>query len=172
MLHFLAAEPITGRVVMSSLELGENVRFGISSRRNTSSSRFTRLLVFGSLGAFTLVVAAAFALNGAWPIAPFAGAECVALFFAYCWLRRHDEDYELITIEGDSVVVETQDGGVREQHRMSRFWAQVVVEEVASRKQRVFLRAHGREIEFGRLLSDEAKLSMARRLRSKLSALV
>jgi len=172
MLHFLAVEPIVDSFNMSSLELGENVQFGIISRRNNSSSRQVRQLVFGSLGVFTLAVATAFALVGAWPIAPFAGAECLALFFAYCWLQRHDEDYELITIEGDNVVVETRDGGKREQRRMSRFWAHVVIEEVSSRKQRVFLRAHGREIEFGRLLSDEAKLSVAKQLRSKLSALV
>ena len=157
---------------MSSLESGEAVQFGIISRRNNSSSRLVRLLVFGSLGVFTLVIAGAFTLAGAWPVAPFAGAECVALFLAYIWLQRHDEDYELITIEGDNVVVETRDGGKREEHRMSRYWAQVVVEEVSSRRQRVFLRAHGREIEFGRLLADEAKLSVAKRLRSKLSTSV
>lgn len=158
---------------MWSLESGEGVQFGIVSRRNNSSSPRTRLLVFGSLGLFTLLVAAGFALAGAWPVAPFAGIECAALFLAYLWLRRHDDDYELIMIQDNDVVVETQNGDKLERRQLSRFWAQVVVEDKrSSRGTRVFLRAHGREIEFGRLLSDEAKLTVAKRLRTKLSSLV
>ncbi len=157
---------------MPPLESGEKIQFGIESRRYNSSSPHARLLVFGSLGMFTLAIAGAFVLIGAWPVAPFAGLECMALLAAYRWLRRHDEDYELITIEGDDVIVETRNGSKRERVPMSRFWAQVVVEDLAGGKKRVFLRAHGREIEFGRLLSDEAKLSVAKRLRAKLTALV
>jgi uncharacterized membrane protein len=157
---------------MWSSESGQGVRFGIVSRRNNSSSPRARLLVFGSLGLFTLLVAAGFAFAGAWPVAPFAGIECVALFLAYCWLQRHDQDYELITIEGDDIVVEAQDGSKRERRKLSRFWAQVVIDDSKPRGKRVFLRAHGKEIEFGRLLSDEAKLSLAKRLRTKLSDLV
>jgi len=172
MVHFLAAESIMDSLNMPPLESGETVQFGIVTRRYNSSSPHVRLLVFGSLGMFTAAIAVAFALAGAWPVAPFAGLECLALFVAYRWLRRHDEDYELITIEGDDVVVETRSGSKRERLPMSRFWAQVVVEDVSGGKKRVFLRAHGREIEFGRLLSDEAKLSVAKRLRAKLTALV
>ena len=172
MVHFLAAGSIMDSLNMPPLESGEKVQFGIVSRRHNSSSPHVRLLVFGSLGMFTLAIGLAFALIGAWPIAPFAGLECLALFIAYCWLRRHDEDYELITIEGNDVIVETRNGSKRERVPMSRFWAQVVVEDVTGGRKRVFLRAHGRQIEFGRLLSDEAKLSVAKRLRAKLTALV
>jgi uncharacterized membrane protein len=172
MVHFLAAVTTMDSFNMSSLEPGENVQFGIVSRRFNSSSPHVRLLVFGSLGVFTLGIAAVFALVGAWPVAPFAGLECLALFVAYRWLQRHDEDYELITIEGDNVIVETRNGSKRERAPMSRFWARVVVEDATGGKKRVFLSAHGREIEFGRLLSDEAKLSVAKRLRAKLTALV
>ena len=157
---------------MWSFESGEGVQFGIVSRRNNSSSPRTRLLVFGSLGLFTLLVAAVFALAGAWPIAPFAGIECVALFLAYCWLRRHDEDYELITIVGDDVIVESRDGARVERRQLSRYWAQVVVDDRSGRRKRVLLRAHGRESEFGKLLCDEARMSLAKRLRTKLAGLV
>ena len=172
MVHFLAAGSMKNSLNMSPLESGEKIQFGIASRRYNSSSPHARLLVFGSLGMFTLAIAGAFVLVGAWPVAPFAGLECLALLAAYRWLRHHDEDYELITIEGDDVIVETRNGSKRERVPMSRFWAQVVIEDQAGGKKRVFLRAHGREIEFGRLLSDEAKLSVAKRLRAKLTALV
>ncbi|UCH48376.1 MAG: DUF2244 domain-containing protein [Betaproteobacteria bacterium] len=145
------------------------MQFTIVSRRNNSSSQHGRLLVFGSLGLFTLLVAAGFALAGAWPVLPFAGMECVALYLAYRWLQRHDGDYESISIEGDCVVVETRDGGKVQRHELSRYWAQVVVDESVGRRRRVFLRAHGREVEFGRLLCDDAKVGLAKRLRARLS---
>jgi uncharacterized membrane protein len=171
MLHFVAAVSARNRFDMWSFESGQQVPFEIVSRRNNSSSPRARLLVFGSLGLFTLLVAAGFALIGAWPVAPFAGIECCALYVAYSWLKRHDEDYESITFEGDDVVVETRDGTVVARNRISRFWAQVIVETCPNGRRRVLLRAHGRDIEFGRLLSDEAKLSVARRLRATLSAM-
>lgn len=157
---------------MWSVASEQGVQFEVVSRRNNSSSQRTRLLVFGSLGLVTLLVGAGFALIGAWPVAPFAGIEFVALFLAYRWLQRHDDDYELITIEGDSVVVETRDGREVMRRELSRYWVRVVVDDEAGRRVRVFLRAHGREVDFGRLLSDDARLSLARRLREQLSGSV
>ena len=157
---------------MWSVASDEDAQFAIVSRRNNSSSQHARLLVFGSLGLFTLLVGFSFALIGAWPVAPFAGIECIALFLAYCWLQRHDDDYELITIEGDSVVVEARDASKVERQKLSRHWAQVVIDESHRRRTRVFLRAHGREVDFGRLLSDDARLALAKRLREQLCGLV
>ena len=169
MLHFDAAKTIRD---ISSMWSGEGTQLRIVSHRNNSSSRSVRLLVFGSLGLFTLLVAIGFLLAGAWPVLPFAGIECMALFLAYCWLQRHDGDYELIAIEGDNVVVETQDGGKVARSQLSRYWARVVIEDRPGGRTRVVLRSHGREVEFGRLLSDDAKTSLARRLRAGLSGLV
>ncbi|MGD8477647.1 MAG: DUF2244 domain-containing protein [Burkholderiales bacterium] len=156
---------------MWSAESLEGVQFEIISRRNNSSSRNARLLVFGSLGLFTLLIAVGFVLMGAWPVLPFAGLECVALLLAYVWLYRHDDDYELIAIDGDDIVVEAQDGGKLERRQLSRYWARVIVEEKRVGQTRVFLRAHGREVEFGRLLPDNARKDLARRLRTRLSGL-
>jgi uncharacterized membrane protein len=142
------------------------------SHRNNSSSRLVRLLVFGSLGLFTLLVAVGFVLAGAWPVFPFAGIECLALLLAYSWLQRHDSDYELIAVSGDDVVVETRFGGKVERSRLNRYWARVIIEEKPARRVRVCLRSHGREVEFGRLLADDAKITTARQLRSRLSGLI
>ena len=157
---------------MWSVASEEGPRFEIVSHRNNSSSQRARLLVFGSLGLLTLSVAVGFALVGAWPVLPFAGIECLALLMAYGWLQRHDDDYELILIDGDNVVVETRDGSKVERHQLSRHWAQVFVEEGPDRRSRTFLRAHGREVDFGRLLCDNARMSLAMQLRKQLSGLV
>ena len=157
---------------MWSCASGEDGGFEILSRRYSSSSPRVRLMVFGSLGLFTLALGGAFAVMGAWPVAPFAGIECVALYLVYRWLQRHDGDYELIVIDGDEVIVRSQNGATHERRRLSRFWAQVVVEDRPVGRKRVFLRSHGRDVEIGRLLPDEARLSVARRLRKRISGLV
>ncbi|UCD69115.1 MAG: DUF2244 domain-containing protein [Betaproteobacteria bacterium] len=154
---------------MWTVAAGEGAQFAIVSRRNNSSSQHARLLVFGSLGLFTLSVGIGFALIGAWPVMPFAGIECVALFLAYRWLQSHDDDFELITIDADHVVVQARDGSKVERHQLNRHWAQVVTEESPGGRVRVFLRVHGREVDFGRLLVDDARLSLAKRLREQLS---
>ena len=157
---------------MWSVESREEAHLEMVSHRNNSSSKLVRLFVFGSLGVFTLLVAVGFVLAGAWPVLPFAGLECVALLLAYSWLQRHDGDYELISVCGDDVVVETQFGGKVERSRLSRYWARVVIENNPGGRIRVFLRSHGREVEFGRLLPDDARVSAARQLRTRLSGLI
>ena len=77
----------------------------------------------------------------------------------------------MISLDGDSVVVEVRDAGELQRWQLNRYWAQVVVEDGPGRRARVFLRAHGREVEFGRLLTDEAKMALAKRLRARLSEL-
>lgn len=172
MVHFDAAQSIRDIINVWSDEAREETHPEMVSHRNNSSSRLLRLFVFGSLCVFTLLVAVGFMLAGAWPVLPFAGLECVALLLAYSWLQRHDSDYELISVSGDDVVVEMQFGGRVERNRLSRYWARVVIEENPRGRVRVFLRSHGREVEFGRLLPDDARVSAARRLRTRLSGLI
>lgn len=154
---------------MSVRELAEDESLVIFSQRQNSSSRRERLLVFGSLAVFTLLVAVGFGLSGAWPVVPFAGLECVALFLAYRWLQRHDGDCESVLVDGDDLVVVSQSGGKLEYGRVSRFWAQVVVESLPDGKKCTFLRSHGNSVEFGKLLCDQSKMLAAKRLREKIS---
>lgn len=153
-------------------EPGRDEEFEFLTRRYSSSSPRMRQIVFGSLGLFTLAVAGGFALLGAWPVAPFAGLECVALWFAYRWLQRHDGDFESITIGADSVIVERNDGGRVMRNKLGRHWAQVMIDVGPVGDRRLLLRSHGREVEIGTLLPDAAKLSLAKQLRTRISGLV
>lgn len=149
-------------------EIDRRSDFILLSRRVGSLSRSSRLLVYGSLALVTVAISLGFALRGAWLALPFAGLECVALYLAARWLARHQGDYECIAIDGDRLIVETCDRGEVERCEFSRVWAQVVVEGRTGGRLGVFLRSHGREMEVGRLLTEDAKLAIARQLRQKL----
>lgn len=154
---------------MYSSEIKTRDEFALLSRRNYSISPAGQLLVFGSLGLVTLAISVGFAIQGAWPVMPFAGLECAALFLAFRWLRRHAEDYELIAIEGDSLIVECRVADKVERCTFSKAWARVMVENGATGRAKLFLRSHGRELEIGKLLSDEGKRAAGKRIRDRLS---
>jgi uncharacterized membrane protein len=155
---------------MIGSEIDSRDELALFVRRDFSISSSGRLLVLGSLAFVTLAIAVGFAIQGAWLVLPFAGLECGALFLAFRWLQRHEDDYELIAIEGDSLVVEYRAGGKVERHEFNRVWVQVEVENRSPGRTTLSLRSHGREVEIGRLLSSEAKRVAARRIRARLSS--
>jgi uncharacterized membrane protein len=154
---------------MSSGEIRDGTEFTLLTRRSYSLSPGGRLLVFGTLAAVTLAISLGFAIKGAWPVLPFAGLECVALFLVWRWLCRHEGDYECVTIDSGRITVESRIGGRLTRREFDRAWARVIVETADGLRPSVFLRSHGKSIEVARLLGDEAKIEAARRLRQKIS---
>lgn len=150
-------------------EVGSGTELRWISRRNSSLSATGRILVFASLALVTLAISLGFAIRGAWPIMPFAGLECVALWLVYRWLKRHEGDYELITVERDRVVVEVRDGDVSRRDELSRAWAQVSIVAGRDGRPTVWLRSHGRAVEFGKWMTDAARLQAARQLKQQIS---
>lgn len=139
--------------------------FSLIARRNNSLTSFGRFLVFVFIFVVSVGIAIAFAILGAWLILPFAGLEMLVLFLAFLYIDRHAADYERIAIDGDKVKVEFFEVGRVQSHELNRCWAQVVVSPDGSH---LALRSHGRELEFGRFMSDEQRLSTARELRRQL----
>ena len=104
---------------------------------------------------------------GAWLILPFAGLEVGALYLAFRVLDRRANDYEFLTIDGDRLVVEQKKQGRLTRFEGNRLWAQVVVRRQCERVE-FAVRYHGREIEFGTFLSDEARSHAAQSLQEQL----
>jgi uncharacterized membrane protein len=143
--------------------------FVLVARRNDSLSPRGRRVVLLSFVAIALVISLASALLGAWLILPFAGAEVIALWVAFHLIARHAGDYESISINGDHVLIEQWVRGKVERHEFSRHWARVVFEPaVPGRGNLLAVRSHGRQVEFGRHLTDEQRRQVAQTLRHEL----
>jgi len=154
---------------MDCTDAGERGEFLLVARRNNSLSSTGRALVFGSLVALSLAISLAFAFQGAWFILPFAGAEMVVLFLAFRLIERHAGDFESIAIRGERVVVERWETGRVSRYEFNRHWAQVVVNQSVPHGNSVLaLRSHGREVEFGRHLTDQQRDALAQTLRLQL----
>jgi uncharacterized membrane protein len=141
--------------------------FSLTAKRNCSLQDADRWRAFWLLALVSGLIASAFASIGAWPIVPFAGLEVAVLYVAFRRFSRDVGDYERVTIRGDSLIVECNTRGHVRRFESNRYWTQVVVRRDV-RSLKVALRSHGREIEFGTLLGDDARLAAARQLQDLL----
>jgi uncharacterized membrane protein len=155
---------------MKSIDAWEGPGFTLVARRNNSLTASGRFLVVGSLVAVSLTISLGFVAFGAWPVLPFWGLEMLGLCVAFHIVGRHADDYERISIWGDRVLIESSEARRRTRHEFNRHWARLVVQPAAAgRHARVALRSHGREVEFGRHLTDDQRLEVARALRHELT---
>jgi len=141
---------------------------GFTYFRRHASSLNLRLLVFvfGSLAAFSAVIAAGFAMAGAWLIIPFAGVEIAALGAAAYVILRRAGDFERLVFSGDHILVEVRERGLARQFEFHRGWARLVTGETGS----VALRSHGRTVEIGRYCCAEGRRVLAQELRGRLGS--
>ena len=114
-----------------------------------------------------MTIALAFAAFGAWPVMPFTGLEMAVLYAAFRYVDRHASDYEIIEIRDDCVRLETRVGSQVQSMEFNRHWAQLVTKDGAG-EQRLALRSHGREVEFGRHLTSKDRERVARAIRQQL----
>jgi len=156
---------------MDCADAGRTGEFLLIARRNNSLSSAGRAVVLGSLIVVCFAISLAFAFHGAWLVLPFAGVEMFVLFLAFRLIERHAGDLESIAIKGDRVLVERWETGRVSRYELNRYWAQVVVHRGGpSGKTTLALRSHGREVEFGRHLTEEQRdalaLTLGQRLRT------
>jgi uncharacterized membrane protein len=155
---------------MAITDLGDK----IIARHNNSLTPKAGVKLLLALAGIVLVVGFGFARIGAWLVLPFAGLEILAFAYAFHYIYLHSGDFESISIENDSVVVEKRDYKEVTTTVFQRHWAQVSLRKVASAggvigKSGLFIRSHGKEIEFGKhFMNDEQRALLARELKQKL----
>jgi len=116
-------------------------------------------------------IAVGFTLLGAWPVVPFFLLALATLAHACYQMQRHAGDFERITIDDDKMILETHDPKSDEHYEFNCYWAKVILYEEEGISGHCFLalRSHGREVPFGRLLSDDERAMVGRELQIHLS---
>lgn len=140
--------------------------FEVIARPNSSLTAKGRVYAVMIMAAFSLAVALAFSLIGAWFVLPFAGLELVGVGYAFYYIHCHSQDYESIVIVGDQVSVEKKSYKAVTKMVFNRYWAKVLLRKEPSGDQMLLLRSHGKEIDFGRCyMTNDQRLDLAKQLK-------
>jgi uncharacterized membrane protein len=147
--------------------------YNVTVRPNNSLSPAQRFLCFFLIGLVTLGIAMGFTYVGAWPVLPFAGIEVAVLIWAMHAMARHANDYEMLTITEEKILVECVNARKCSRQELSRYWAQVVLEDMdRGTGHRLALRSHGKEVEFGRHMRDHERVALAWQLKQKIKPFI
>ncbi len=147
--------------------LGSSQEFSLLLKRNCSISPKGMILVFAVLSVATLGIATGFALAGAWLVLPFAGLEVAALVTAFLLTARHAADYERIELAPERLRVEVVEGRRLRRHELKRGALRV---RHAPERARILVSGSGAdEIEIGRHLDAQARVTLADELKKTLS---
>jgi len=136
---------------------------------NASMSARAAALLMIAASAAAFGIAAVLALQGYWPVLPFAGLEIAALGAAVWVSLQHNRYQEVLRFEGDRLTVQYGRLGrglslnLEWQRSPTRVLLEAGMTEHAA--QRLLLVNGGMTLELGRCLSDEDKQRLAKRLR-------
>lgn len=119
-----------------------------------------------------LVVAVAFALLGAWPVAVCMVLSLIGLGVAVYLVERHTTDFERIVVDADRLTVDSHDPAGDHHFEFNGYWVQIVQRPAEDGGcAYLALRSHGRELVVGQGLTDDERASVSLALRARLARL-
>lgn len=124
-------------------------------------------MFFGFVCAGSFAIAGMFAANGLWPVLPFAGLEMAVLAWALRSSMRRGRCTQTITLTDTEVRVVTRDPAGDRLAAFPRHWARArLVRSHGWHPSRLLIESHGRACEVGRMLTEEERHGLHRRLAS------
>jgi uncharacterized membrane protein len=145
-------------------------RAQIVVRPNRSLTWRGNLQFLGLIATVSLAIACGFGLLGYWIVLPFAGLELTALAIGLYVVGHRLSRCEVITVEDDTVQVETGYRYPQERRRFLRSWVTVDRKAQGLHHSRLLLRSHGQEVELGACLAEEEKSILETELRRLLQS--
>ena len=145
--------------------------FKVTFKPNSALSAVSKQRIIILLTLIPCVIGIEFCFLGAWPILPFVGLEVVALAYAFFYINKHEADYESISIEGESLIVERCVAENVSQHVINSYWVKVVQHELPNGELHLYLQSHGKELEVGRYLTRKQRELLAKQLKQRTGTL-
>ncbi len=146
----------------------EGNAYSVTFKPSCSLSAHGKVKVILLLTVIPCCIAIGFSLIGAWLVLPFVGLEIFALGYAFYYVNNHESDFERISIDGDSLLIERCTGQYVSQYQLNPYWAKVVCHESHNGDLRLGLLSHGKEIEIGRYLTRKQREILAEQLQKRI----
>lgn len=123
--------------------------------------------VYLAIVAVSMCIAGAFALQGFWPVLPFAGLELLGLGAALYVCAVRGEMNELVSVGPSVVTVEKGRSAPEQRWEFPRPWTRVSLSRARIRwhPSQLLLGSHGRHVELASFLNEEERRHLAVHLR-------
>lgn len=162
--HGIAMGPVLSPP--TPIAIGNGARRFELRPRCSLTPRTARIFI-ASMAAGSFAVAGFFALQGFWPILPFAGAEIALLAWAVRASMRKGQERETITITEETVAIQRWTTHNERRSVFPRHWVKVKLHapSTALHPSRLLLESSGRVCEVGRFLTEHERRGLAVRLK-------
>lgn len=135
-----------------------------------SLSPFGFLVLMSLISLVSFVVGMYFLLLGAWPILGFFGLDVLLIYFAFRLNYRDGREYETIELSPANLKLTRVDKrGSQQSYEFNPYWVKVGLTEEYDGRTIMWLASHGRELVFGRFLSDDERREFVEALRGALT---
>ena len=147
----------------------DRVFFDAVLEPNRPLSARGRLLLLGFVALVSLITGTLFALQGAWPVTPFFGADVALLWLAMHISQRASKRRERLTLTAERLLIEriSPDGAARREE-INPYWLRVDHEDPELMGCELALVSRGRRWIVGSFLGAEERASLADALRRAL----
>ena len=120
------------------------------------------LILMAALGAISFGAGMAFVIAGAWPVMGFFGLDVLLVYLAFRLNYRSGRLYETVEVTpAQCIVTRVHPSGRQERFDCNPYWARVTLREWPDGRTALSIVAQGRELKFGRFLTDEERRDLA-----------
>lgn len=148
---------------------GRDVLFAECLRPNPPLPPRALLAILCAVAAINLAFVISFVLQGAWPIAPFMGADVALLAWAFRQSRIAAEREERVTLTRDALQIcrlplksDVPDVS------LNPYWVRVEMDDPPDHGSQLTLWSHGRGVRIGSFLAPRERAALASRLKTAL----
>lgn len=116
------------------------------------------LILMSAIGGVSFVTGMVFLAMGAWPVLGFFGLDVALVYIAFKLNYRSGRLYELIELTPEALTItRVHPSGKRESFGFNPYWVRVRLAEGPHGRTDLRLASHGKELSFGRFLTDEER---------------
>ncbi|NIR28524.1 MAG: DUF2244 domain-containing protein [Gammaproteobacteria bacterium] len=157
-------------MVSTSFDTDDSCRVLIRPNRALTWSQVCTL--YFAVVAALMLIAIAFALQGFWPVVPFAGLELVGLGAAFYVCALRGDVNEVVWVRSGTVAVEKGRRAPEQRWEFPRAWTRVslLCPRVRWYPSRLRLGSHGRHVELASFLNEEERRHLAGHLHRTIAA--
>lgn len=145
----------------------DNFHAVLTPHRSLSPQGFTLLMAL--VGGVSFVAGMVFLIAGAWPVFAFFGLDVALIYLAFKLNYRAARAYETVDLTPEAFTLTRVDAaGRQKQVGLNPYWARVNLREWPDGRTVLSVVAQGREVIFGRFLTDDERRDLAMALRGAL----